>query len=46
MMKNKEKQPLKNIRRNAIINLKKKGVDIEEFKGNSEYINEYIDKLK
>ena len=34
------------IRRNAIINLKKKGVDIEEFKGNSEYINEYIDKLK
>lgn len=34
------------IRRNAIINLKKKGIDIEEFKGNSEYINEYIDKLK
>ena len=29
------------IRRNAIINLKKKGVDIEEFKGKSEYINRW-----
>ena len=34
------------IRRNAIINMKKRGISIEQFKGESEYINKYIDRLK
>lgn len=33
------------IKRNAIINLKYKNCEIKDFKGDSEYINKYIDKL-
>lgn len=33
------------IKRNAIINLRKKGKDIDRFRGDSPYINEYIDRL-
>ncbi len=33
------------IKRNAIINLSKKGEDIESFRGDSPYINKYIDRL-
>lgn len=33
------------IRRNAIIHLQHKGYDIGEFRGDSEYINEYIDRI-
>lgn len=33
------------IRRNAIINIKHNGGEIERYKGNSEYINKYIDRL-
>lgn len=34
------------IKRNAIIHLSKKGKDIESFRGDSPYINEYIDRLQ
>lgn len=33
------------IKRNAIINLSKKGEDIEKYRGDSPYINGYIDRL-
>lgn len=34
------------IRRNAIIKMKNNNYDISEFKGDSEYINDYINRLK
>ena len=33
------------IKRNALIHMANKGEDIEEFKGDSPYINDYIDRL-
>ena len=33
------------IRRNAIINIKHNGREIEKYRGNSEYINKYIERL-